>query len=744
MDKKRSTRQVQEALDYAENIISTIREPLLVLDADLRIKSANSSFYQLFSTTPEKTRGILIYELSNGQWNIPKLRDLLENILPENTSFENFEVELDFIGSGRRILLLNARQIHNGVKQAPKILLAFEDITEANRKEHDMVYSELRYRRLFETAQDGILILNAQNGEITDANPFLTNMLGYSKQELLGKKLWELGFFKDTAASHQAFQILQEKGYVRYEDLPLETKAGLPMEVEFVSNVYPIDGEKIIQCNIRDITDRKRVERSLEKTRLRMANILNSISDGFFALDADFTITYFNPAAEILLGKISSEVLGHSIFEEAFPEAKGSIFEEKYRQVLKEKKPYFFETYFGVKHYENWYDVRAYPSEDGVVVFFQVTTERKKVELALQESEERFREMFERHQSIMLLIEPESGMIIDSNPAASEFYGYPRKILNKMNIADINQLPPKEIAKDRQKALNNQMKQFLFPHRLANGEIRTVEVNSSPIKVNNQMILFSIIRDVTIRERALKEIKKLNETLIQRTNEVESINNELEAFSYSVSHDLKAPLRSISGFSNALLEDYNAKLDEQGKQYLNKIQQSSEILAKLIDDLLMLSRVTSVEINFGEVSLSQIAQEIIAELEISDSKRNISITIAPNISVHGDRNLLKIALGNLLGNAWKFTSKAPNPRIEMGAFEKNGQLTYFIRDNGAGFDMTYADKLFKPFQRLHQTSDFPGTGIGLSIVQRIIRRHGGKIWAESKVGEGATFYFTLN
>ena len=209
------------------------------------------------------------------------------------------------------------------------------------------------------------MILNAQNGEITDANPFLTNMLGYSKQELLGKKLWELGFFKDTAASHQAFQILQVKGYVRYEDLPLETKTGLPMEVEFVSNVYPIDGEEIIQCNIRDITDRKRVERNLEKTRLRMANILNSISDGFFALDRDFIITYFNPAAEILLGKKSSEVLGHKIFEEAFPEARGSIFEEKYRQVLKDKKPYFFEVYFGVKPYENWYDVRAYPAEDG-------------------------------------------------------------------------------------------------------------------------------------------------------------------------------------------------------------------------------------------------------------------------------------------------------------------------------------------------------------------------------------------
>ena len=154
--------------------------------------------------------------------------------------------------------------------------------------DHNIISSELRYRRLFETAQDGILILNAQSGEITDANPFLTNMLGYSKQELLGKTLWEIGFFSDSAASHQAFQVLQDKGYVRYENLPLENKDGKPMEVEFVSNVYAIDGEKVIQCNIRDITERKTVERKLEKSRVRVVNILDSIGDGFFALDRNF------------------------------------------------------------------------------------------------------------------------------------------------------------------------------------------------------------------------------------------------------------------------------------------------------------------------------------------------------------------------------------------------------------------------------------------------------------------------
>jgi PAS domain S-box-containing protein len=258
-DEKRTSQQLIEALEYAENIVSTIREPLLVLDAGLRIISVNQSFYRDFSATPEETEGKLIYEVADGQWNIPKLRELLENILPKNTSFENYEVDHEFPNLGRRIMILNARRIHDGGK-TDKILLAIEDITERKLLEKEINSSELRYRRLFETAQDGILILDADTGEINDVNPFLLKMLGYSSQELKGKRLWEIGFFKDAEASRQAYQVLREKGYVRYEDLPLQTKDGRSMQVEFVSNFYTVDGAKVIQCNIRDISERKKAE----------------------------------------------------------------------------------------------------------------------------------------------------------------------------------------------------------------------------------------------------------------------------------------------------------------------------------------------------------------------------------------------------------------------------------------------------------------------------------------------------
>jgi len=234
---KDHARDLQQALELAEGVVATVREPLLVLDTGLRIVQANDSFYKLFSVKPQETEGRLIYSIGDNQWDIPKLRELLHEILPRNTSFSDFEVEHDFPKIGRRTMILNARRIHDGGSETHRILLAIEDITERKRMEQEKASSELRYRRLFETAQDGILILNAETGQITDVNPFLIDMLGYSKNEFLGKRLWEIGAFIDARKSREAYKELQKNNYIRYEDLPLESKDGQRMEVEFVSNV---------------------------------------------------------------------------------------------------------------------------------------------------------------------------------------------------------------------------------------------------------------------------------------------------------------------------------------------------------------------------------------------------------------------------------------------------------------------------------------------------------------------------
>lgn len=247
---------------------------------------------------------------------------------------------------------------------------------------------------------------------------------------------------------------------------------------------------------------------------------------------------------------------------------------------------------------------------------------------------------------------------------------------------------------------------------------------------------FGISRDISERKRA--------EAALQKAKlELEAANKELEAFSYSVSHDLRAPLRSIDGFSQALLEDYGKLLPPEGRNFLERVRSSAQRMAELIDDLLNLSKVTRAPMKSVSVDLSQLAQGIAAELQRTYAERRVSFNITPNLKAHGDPNLLQVVLENLLNNAWKFTSKREQAQIEFGSKHENDETIFFIRDNGAGFDMAYEGKLFGAFQRLHAMTEFSGTGIGLASVQRIINRHGGRIWAEGAVDQGATFFFTL-
>ncbi|MFX1519650.1 MAG: ATP-binding protein [Promethearchaeota archaeon] len=242
----------------------------------------------------------------------------------------------------------------------------------------------------------------------------------------------------------------------------------------------------------------------------------------------------------------------------------------------------------------------------------------------------------------------------------------------------------------------------------------------------------------------LKDYTESLENLVeQRTLELEAINKELEAFSYSVSHDLRAPLRSIDGFSQALLEDYADVLDAEGKMYLERIRAASKRMAELIHELLELSKVSRSEMTREQVNLSELAQIVMSELQETQQKRQIDVIITPGLIANGDVGLLRLVLENLLGNAWKFTGKKPTAKIEFGVTEQEGKRVFFVRDNGAGFDMAFADKLFGAFQRLHHPDEFQGIGIGLATVKRIIHRHGGRVWAEGEAEKGATFYFTF-
>ncbi len=265
---------------------------------------------------------------------------------------------------------------------------------------------------------------------------------------------------------------------------------------------------------------------------------------------------------------------------------------------------------------------------------------------------------------------------------------------------------------------------------------------------HGNLIGFSkVTRDLTERRATEQRILALNTDLErrvrERTNELVVLNRELEAFSYSVSHDLRAPLRSIDGFSQILLEDYERDLDEQGREYLRRIRAATGRMSQLIDAMLDLARLSRVELRREKVDLSAIARAVATELRRTQPERQVEFHITPGLRTAADPRLLRVLLENLLGNAWKFTSKKPHATIEFGATEAGGERAYFVRDNGAGFDMAYAGKLYGVFQRLHSSAEFEGTGIGLATVHRIVHRHRGRTWAEGAVGHGATFHFTL-
>jgi signal transduction histidine kinase len=275
-----------------------------------------------------------------------------------------------------------------------------------------------------------------------------------------------------------------------------------------------------------------------------------------------------------------------------------------------------------------------------------------------------------------------------------------------------------------------------------------VYVSATPLFDEHRAVRGSlgVMVDLTERKRAEAEALRLNHELErrvrERTAQLEAINKELEAFSYSVSHDLRAPLRSIRGFSEVLLERYAPQLDARGQDFLRRTCQSSHHMDKLIDDLLKLSRVGRSELTRRSIDLSEMASNIAAELRKAEPERDVEVVVAPGLEAQGDERLVRVALENLLRNAWKFTGRRNKARIEFGVTD-GAERAYFVRDNGAGFDMAYATRLFGVFQRLHAASEFPGTGIGLATVQRIINRHGGRAWANGKTDEGATFYFTL-
>jgi PAS domain S-box-containing protein len=392
-----------------------------------------------------------------------------------------------------------------------------------------------------------------------------------------------------------------------------------------------------------------------------------------------------------------------------------------------------------------YFSVRAVPvlAVDGTIrewaAIHSDVTERKRTEQTLRDGEARFRELADSMPQIVWTAGPE-GHFDYYNQRWYEYTGRPEGIRGDQSWTDVVHPDDQKECLARWHSATQSGDAYEIEYRLKEktGAYHWFLRRALPVRDGEGRITrwFGTCTNIDT-------VKHKEEGLRRANAEADAANRELEAFSYSVAHDLRTPLRSIDGFSQAILEDNADQLDAEGKSNFARVRAAAQRMADLIDDLLGLSRLCRGELLRGQVDLTRVARAIVEQLRASDPKRDVEIVVEEGLVVDGDAGLLTTVMENLLGNAWKFTSQRPKACIEVGVTAQKGQPTYFVRDNGVGFDMAYVNKLFGAFQRLHANTEFAGTGIGLAIVQRVVRKHGGAVWAEGDVGRGATFSFTL-
>ncbi len=617
------------------------------------------------------------------------------------------------------------------------------------RADEELRKSEAQYRGLFENMIEGYAYCKMifETGKPKDfiylsVNRAFETLTGL--ENVVGKKVTEVipGIREADPGLFEIYGRVSLTGKPERFEMFVEA-----LKMWFSISVYSPEKEFFVAV-FDVITERKKAE----EAQGRLAAIIESAEDAIIGKDLNGIIETWNVGAENIFGYKAEEVIGKPISLLIPP---GNT--DEVPEILARIKR--------GEHIESFETVRM--RKDGTIIPVSLTfsaikdttghiigaskiahdiTDRKRTEEALREREERLRRFYES-SLIGVIYWNMDGVIMDANDQFLQMVGYTRQDLAAGRLDWINMTPPVYRHLDEQSAA--ELKAAGVNKKPIEKEYIRKDGTRIPIIVAGAMLDearfngVAFVLDITERKKAEEDVLKLSENMAARNVELEFANREMESFIYSVSHDLRAPLRTIAGFSKMLIEDCGNKLENQPKDYLRRITNASKKMGELIEDLLRLSRISKQDMNRMDYDLSMLISTIAAGLREADPGRKVEVAIAEGLRASVDPNLIRIAFANLLENAWKFTSKTKDARIEFSAFEQDGKTVYSVRDNGAGFDQTYADKMFHPFQRLHTEKEFEGTGVGLAIVERIIRRHGGAVWAEGEVGKGATVYFTL-
>jgi PAS domain S-box-containing protein len=622
------------------------------------------------------------------------------------------------------------------------------EIRKRTRTEQELRSTEERYHLLFDSNPIPAWVYDTQSLLILDVNAEAISHYRYSREEFLNFKITDIRPPEDIPAvvesAAKAPEAAESSGPWRHRK-----KSGEIIDVEIKSYPLVFAGKQARLVVALDITERNRAEKALRLSEERFRLLVSGVKDyAILMLDPEGHVASWNDGAERIKGYRAEEIIGHH-FSRFYPPEDVESGKPPYELKVAAERGRFEDEDWRVRKDGSrfWANViiTALRDETGQLRGFgKVTrdmTERKKIEQTLQASEERFRNLAETANDAIISADAK-GRIIYVNRATEQAFRYSDKELIGQPLT---LLMPERFRNSHLEGFERFLKTgeahvigrtLELEGQRKDGTMFPIEISLSSWRTAEGVFFTGILSDITERKLAEEEMRLRNAQL-------DAANKELEAFSYSVSHDLRAPLRGIDGFSQALLEDCADKLEEAEKSHLHRIRAGTQRMGVLIDDLLNLSRVARAEMHRERVNVSALARSIAADLQKTESERRAEFRIEDGIEAMGDPHLLRIVLENLLGNAWKFTSKRTSARIEVGRTNHNGSRAYFVRDNGAGFDRAYAGKLFGAFQRLHGMTEFPGTGVGLATVQRIIHRHGGKIWAEGAVEKGASFFFTL-
>ena len=746
-ERKLTEKALQKNERLLQDIIDGSTSPIFLKDLEGHFITINASLEKMLGMSREEIKGKTDYDIA------PKevADDWRTNDKEVMATGKAIQIEeVGDLQDGHHIFLANKFPLVDSGGQVYGIGAISHDITERKKTEGLL----RRQADLLRLSHDAIIVWQL-NGGIESWNRGAEQLYGYTDKEVFGK------------ITHTVLATVHPEPWAKIEadlrekkqwegELRHYTKDGREVIVSARLQLFRGDDdvELVLETN-RDITEHKRAEEKLRETSGYLENLFNYANVPVIVWDASFRVTRFNHAFERLTGMNADDVIGKSL-DMLFP---ANSRDESMRLIKNALLGEHWETVeIPILHTNGsvrtvlWNSANIYNRENTKVVATiaqgQDITERKQAEEALRRSEERWNLAIENFGE-GAIIATEAEQVIYWNPAARRMHG--------ITSADEGIGPLKETPKtfelwtpDRSHLLTLEewpMRRIKRGERVQGLELRLrrpdqgwermVSYSGAMVETaNGERLIFLSVYDLTERKQA-------EEALQNRTAELEVVNKELESFIYSVSHDLRAPIRTMAGFAKFLIEDYADRLDEQGKDYLSRIQTGSEKMSRLIEDLLKLSRISRQEMDLVETDLSSKAASVIAELRETSTGRNVDVVIHPDLKASVDPRLIEVLLSNILGNAWKFTSKTEKARIEFGATKKNGATVYFVKDNGAGFDPAYTDKIFLPFHRLHSDKEFEGTGIGLAIVERIVHRHEGKVWAEGEVGKGTTIYFTL-